>query len=98
MRLKRKARAQDEALALHNRIASPRHSASVQAISYRYCGILSAADSEMAELIVWRFVIFTTFAFLRGSMSAMAVRSGPPPAERQVTEPFARVAEPAQQI
>ena len=98
MRLKRKARAQDEALALHNRIASPRHSASVQAISYRYCGVLSAATPEWGELIGSQFVIFTTSAFLRRSMSAMAVRSGPRPAERQVTEPFARVAEPAQQI
>jgi len=44
------------------------------------------------------FVIVTISAVLRRSMNAMAVRSGPPPAERQMTEPFARVTEPAQQI
>jgi hypothetical protein len=55
-------------------------------------------DSKMGELIGSQFVIFTTSAFLRRSMSAMAVRSGPPPAERQVIEPFARVTEPAHQI
>jgi hypothetical protein len=52
----------------------------------------------MGELIGSQFVIFTTSAFLRRSMSAMAVRSGPPSAKRQVTEPFARVTEPAHQI
>jgi hypothetical protein len=52
----------------------------------------------MGQLIGSQFVIFTTSEFLRRSMNALAVRSGPPPAERQVTEPFARVAEPAQQI
>jgi hypothetical protein len=52
----------------------------------------------MGELIGSQFVIFTTSAFLRRSMSAMAVCSGPPPAERQVIEPFARVTEPAHQI
>jgi hypothetical protein len=52
----------------------------------------------MGQLIGSHFVIFTTSAFLRRSMSAMAVRLGPPPAERQVTEPFARVTEPVQQI
>jgi hypothetical protein len=55
-------------------------------------------DSGMGELIGAQFVIFTTFAFLRHSLNAMAVRSGPPPAERQMTEPFARVTEPAHQI
>jgi hypothetical protein len=52
----------------------------------------------MAELIGSKFIIFTAFAFLRRSMNAMAVRWEPPPAERQMTEPFARVTEPAQQI
>jgi hypothetical protein len=52
----------------------------------------------MGQLIGSRFVIFTTSAFLRRSMNAMAVRSGPLPAERQVTEPFARVTELAHQI
>jgi hypothetical protein len=52
----------------------------------------------MGQLIGSQFVIFTTSAFLRRSMNAMAVRSGPPPGERQVTEPFARVTEPAHQI
>jgi len=52
----------------------------------------------MAELIGSQFVIFTISAVLCRSMNAMAVRSGPPLAERQMTEPFARVTEPAQQI
>jgi len=52
----------------------------------------------MAELIGSQFVIFTISAVLRRSMNAMAVRSGPPVVERQVTEPFAQVTEPAQQI
>jgi hypothetical protein len=52
----------------------------------------------MGQLIGSQFVIFTTSAFLRRSMHAMAVRSGPPPAECQVTEPFAGVTEPADQI
>jgi hypothetical protein len=52
----------------------------------------------MGELIGSQFIIFTTFAFLRRSVNALAVRSGPPPAERQMTEPFARVTEPAHQI
>jgi hypothetical protein len=52
----------------------------------------------MGELIGSQFVIFTTSAFLRHSMNAMAVRSGPPSAERQVTESFARVTESAHQI
>jgi hypothetical protein len=55
-------------------------------------------DSGMGELIDWQFVIFTIVAFLRRSVNALAVRSGPPPAERQMTEPFARVTEPAHQI
>jgi len=49
----------------------------------------------MGQLIGSQFVIFTISAFLRRSMNAMAVRSEPPPAERQVIEPFARVTEPA---
>jgi len=52
----------------------------------------------MGQLIGSQFVIFTTSAFLRRSMSAMAVRSGPPSAKRQVTEPLDRVTEPAHQI
>jgi len=56
------------------------------------------ARSGVAELIDSQFVIFTISAVLRRSMNAMAVRSGPPPAERQVTESFARVTEPAHQI
>jgi hypothetical protein len=52
----------------------------------------------MGELIGLQFVIFTTSAFLRHSMNAMAVRSGVPSAERQVTESFARVTERAHQI
>jgi hypothetical protein len=47
----------------------------------------------MGQLIGSQFVIFTTSAFLRRSMNSMALRSGPPPAERQVTEPFAQVIE-----
>jgi hypothetical protein len=52
----------------------------------------------MGQLIGSQFVIFTTSAFLRRSVNALAVRSGPRPAEGQVTEPFARVNEPAHQI
>ena len=55
------------------------------------------SDSKMGELIV-TVCHFHTFAFLRHSLNAMAVRSGPPPAERQMIEPFARVTEPAHQI
>ena len=55
-------------------------------------------SSGMAELIGSQFVIFTISAVLCRSMNAMAVRSGPPLAERQMIEPFARVTEPAQQI
>jgi len=43
-------------------------------------------------------VIFTTSVVLRRSMNSMAVRSGSPHAERQATESFARVTEPAHQI
>jgi hypothetical protein len=52
----------------------------------------------MAELIGSQFVIVTISPVLRRSMNAMAVRSGLPLAERQMTEPFARVTGPAQQI
>jgi hypothetical protein len=52
----------------------------------------------MGQVTGLQFVIFTTSAFLRRSMNAMDVRSGPPSAERQVTEPFAQVIEPSRQI
>ena len=55
-------------------------------------------DSKMGELIGSQFVIFTTSAVLRHSMNSMAVLSGAPSAERQVTESFARVTESAHQI
>ena len=61
-------------------------------------GVPVRTDSKMGELIGSQFVIFTTSAVLRHSMNAMAVRSGPPSAERQVTELFARVTESAHQI
>ena len=56
------------------------------------------SDSGMAQLIGLQFVIFTTSSFLRRSMNSMALRSGRPPAERQVTEPFAPVIELSVQI
>jgi hypothetical protein len=56
------------------------------------------SDSGMGQLIGSQFVIFTTSAFLRRSMNSMALRSGPPSAERQVTEPFAQVIELSLQI
>ena len=56
------------------------------------------SDSGMGQVTGLQFVIFTTSAFLRRSMNAMDVRSGPPSAERQVTEPFAQVIEPSRQI
>ena len=59
---------------------------------------LVRSDSGVGQLIGSQFLIFTTSAFLRRSMNAMAVRSGPPLGERQVTEPFARVTELAHQI
>jgi hypothetical protein len=52
----------------------------------------------MGELIGSQFVIFTTSAFLRRSMNSTFVRSESPSAERQMTEPFARVNEPVHQI
>ena len=63
-----------------------------------YASETENARSGMAELIDSQFVIFTISAVLCRSMNATAVRSGPPLAERQMTEPFARVTEPAQQI
>src|SRR5436305_14479754 len=98
MRLKRKARAQDEAFAMQNRIPTPRHfcqRASTLAPTLRRP---VDSDSGKWQWLVFSLSFFTTSAFLRRSMNAMAVRSGPPSAERQVTEPFARVTEPAHQI
>ena len=56
------------------------------------------SNTGTEQLITSQFIIFTTSAFLRRSMNAMAVRSGPPSAEGSVTESFARVTEHAHQI
>ena len=99
MRLKRNARAQDEAFEMHNRIASPRHVCQrASTLAPLLPRPLRSGDSGMGQRLVCSLSFFTTSAFLRRSMNAMAVRSGPLPAERQVTEPFARVTELAHQI
>src|SRR5436190_14372876 len=99
MRRKPKARAQDEAFAVQ-----PGDSISKPLLpACNHFGNDTAASCPQRRLrngavVGLQFVIFRTSAFLRRSTNAMAVRSGPSPAERQVSEPFARVTEPAHQI
>ena len=79
-----------------DRVSRPLCHRATNVVPLLWCSARS--DSEKGQLIGSQVVIFRTSAFLRRSMNEIAVRPEPSPAEREVTEPFARVFEPAHQI